>query len=81
MSSAGGRRIEDLLITASVSAAMRSRMSEPMKSSPNRRRRSFPYKLKARPMRSKPGLDLDRARDLAGRLEDEEHLHETSAGK
>jgi Ribbon-helix-helix protein, copG family len=39
------------------------------------------YKLKPRPMRPKPGLDLDRARDLADRLEDEEVLRKTSVGK
>jgi hypothetical protein len=32
-------------------------------------------------MRSKPGLDLDRARDLADRLEDEEKRRKMSAGQ
>jgi hypothetical protein len=50
-----------------------------MKSTANERHRSFPYKLKPRPMRSKPGLDMDRARDLASRLEDEEKIRKTSA--
>jgi hypothetical protein len=40
-----------------------------------------PYKLSPRSMRAKPGLDLDRARDLADRLEDEEVLRKTSVGK
>lgn len=40
-----------------------------------------PYKLKPRPMRARPGLDLDRARDRADRLEDEEVLRKTSVGK
>ncbi len=40
-----------------------------------------PYKLKPRPMRPKPGLDFDQARDLAYRLEDEEVLRKTSVGK
>jgi hypothetical protein len=40
-----------------------------------------PYKLKSRPMRAKRGLDLDQARDLADRLEDEEVLRKTSVGK
>jgi hypothetical protein len=40
-----------------------------------------PYKLRPRSMRAKPGLDLDRARDLADRLEDEEVLRKTSVGK
>jgi hypothetical protein len=32
-------------------------------------------------MRAKRGLDLDQARDLADRLEDEEVLRKTSVGK
>jgi hypothetical protein len=40
-----------------------------------------PYELKPRPMRAKHGLDLDQARDLADRLEDEEILRKTSVGK
>lgn len=40
-----------------------------------------PYKLKPRPMRAKRGLELDQARDLADRLEDEEVLRKTSVGK
>ncbi|HEX3362254.1 MAG TPA: CopG family transcriptional regulator [Solirubrobacterales bacterium] len=40
-----------------------------------------PYKLRPRSMRAKPGLDLDRARELADRLEDEEVLRKTSVGK
>ena len=40
-----------------------------------------PYRVKPRPMRAKPGLDLDRARDLADRLEDEEVLRKMSLRK
>ena len=40
-----------------------------------------PYKLKSHAMRAKPGLDFDRARDLADRLEDEEILRKMSVGK
>ena len=40
-----------------------------------------PYRLRPRSMRAKPGLDLDRARKLADRLEDEEILRKTSVGK
>jgi hypothetical protein len=39
------------------------------------------YRLKPRRMRAKPGLDLDQARDLADRLEDEEVLRKMSVGK
>lgn len=42
---------------------------------------SSTYRLEPRPMRAKPGLDLDRARDLADRLEDEEVLRKMSVGK
>lgn len=40
-----------------------------------------PYRVRARPMGAKPGLDLDQARHLADRLEDEEVLRKTSVGK
>jgi hypothetical protein len=39
------------------------------------------YRVQARPMRAKPGLDLDQARDLADRIEDEEVLRKMSVGK
>jgi hypothetical protein len=39
------------------------------------------YRVQPRPMRSKPGLDLDQARHLADRLEDEEVLRKMSVGK
>jgi hypothetical protein len=39
------------------------------------------YRVEPRPMRAKPGLDLDQARHLADRLEDEEVLRKTSVGK
>jgi hypothetical protein len=40
-----------------------------------------PYEVRPRPMRAKPGLDLDQARDLVDRLEDEEILRKMSVGK
>lgn len=40
-----------------------------------------PYRVKPRAMRAKPGLDLDQARHLADRLEDEEVLRKMSVGK
>lgn len=40
-----------------------------------------PYRVRPRPMGAKPGLDLDRARDLADRLEGEEVLRKMSVGK
>jgi len=42
---------------------------------------SSAYHVPARPMRAKPGLDLDQARHLADRLEDEEVLRKMSVGK
>jgi hypothetical protein len=39
------------------------------------------YRVRPRRMRAKPGLDLDQARDLADRLEDEEVLRKMSMGK
>jgi hypothetical protein len=39
------------------------------------------YRIHPRPMRAKPGLDLDQARHLADRLEDEEVLRKMSVGK
>ncbi|HEY2479580.1 MAG TPA: hypothetical protein VGI17_12735 [Solirubrobacterales bacterium] len=42
---------------------------------------SSPYRMKPRRMKAKPGLDLDQARDLADRLEDEEVLRKMSVGK
>lgn len=39
------------------------------------------YRIQPRPMRAKPGLDLDQARDLADRLEDEEIMRKMSVGK
>lgn len=42
---------------------------------------SSPYRLKPRRMGAKPGLDLDQARELADRLEDEEVLRKMSVGK
>jgi hypothetical protein len=39
------------------------------------------YRVPSRPMRAKPGLDLDQARHLADRLEDEEVLRKMSVGK
>ena len=39
------------------------------------------YRVPSRPMRAKPGLDLDRARHLADRLEDEEVLRKMSVRK
>jgi hypothetical protein len=39
------------------------------------------YRLRPRRLRAKPGLDLDQARDLADRLEDEEVLRKMSTGK
>jgi hypothetical protein len=39
------------------------------------------YRVPSRPMRAKRGLDLDQARHLADRLEDEEVLRKTSVGK
>jgi hypothetical protein len=42
---------------------------------------SSPYRIQPRPMGAKPGLDLDQARDLADRLEDEEVLRKMSVGK
>jgi hypothetical protein len=40
-----------------------------------------PYRVPSRSMRAKRGLDLDQARELADRLEDEEVLRKTSVGK
>ncbi|HEY2055233.1 MAG TPA: hypothetical protein VGH14_14975 [Solirubrobacterales bacterium] len=40
-----------------------------------------PYRVRPRPMKAKRGLDLDRARGLADRLEDEEVLRKMSVGK
>jgi hypothetical protein len=40
-----------------------------------------PYRVKPRRMKAKPGLDLDQARDVADRLEDEEVLRKMSVGK
>jgi hypothetical protein len=40
-----------------------------------------PYRVPSRSMGAKPGLDLDQARDLADRLEDEEVLRKMSVGK
>jgi hypothetical protein len=40
-----------------------------------------PYRLEPHAMRAKPGLDLDQARDLADRLEDEEVARKTSLRK
>jgi hypothetical protein len=39
------------------------------------------YRVRPRPMRAKPGLDLDQARDVADRLEDEEVLRKMSMRK
>ena len=39
------------------------------------------YRVAARPMRAKPGLDLDQARHLADRLEDEEVVRKMSVRK
>ena len=39
------------------------------------------YRVKPRRMGAKPGFDLDQARDLADRLEDEEVLRKMSVGK
>jgi hypothetical protein len=39
------------------------------------------YRVQPRPMRAKPELDLDQARHLADRLEDEEVLRKMSVGK
>jgi hypothetical protein len=40
-----------------------------------------PYRVTPRSMKAKPGLDLDQARDLADRLEDEEVLRKMSVRK
>lgn len=39
------------------------------------------YRVRPRRMRAKPGLDLDQARHLADRLEDEEVVRKMSVGK
>jgi len=44
-------------------------------------RSTSPYRVRPRPMRAKPGLDLDQARHLADRLEDEEVVRKMSVGK
>jgi len=40
-----------------------------------------PYRLKPRPLRARPGIDLDRALSLAGELEDAEILRKLSLRK
>lgn len=40
-----------------------------------------PYRLTARPLRSRPGIDLNRALALAGELEDAEILRKLSLRK
>jgi hypothetical protein len=40
-----------------------------------------PYRIEPRPMRAKRGLDLDQARHLADRLEDEEVIRKMSLRK
>lgn len=42
---------------------------------------SSAYRVRPRPMRAKPGIDLDRAREVADRLEDEEVLRKMSLRK
>jgi hypothetical protein len=42
---------------------------------------SSTYRVRPRPLRAKPGLDLDQARHLADRLEDEEVIRKMSVGK
>jgi hypothetical protein len=42
---------------------------------------SAPYRVPSRSMRAKRGLELDQARELADRLEDEEALRKMSIGK
>lgn len=45
------------------------------------RQNAAPYRVEPRPMRAKPGLDLDQARHLADRLEDEEVIRKMSLRK
>lgn len=40
-----------------------------------------PFRIEARPLRLRPGVDLDRALDLAARLEDEETLRKLELRK
>ncbi len=40
-----------------------------------------PYRMKSRPMGIKPGLDLDKALQIADRLEDDEIVRKLSLGK
>ena len=40
-----------------------------------------PFRVNARPMGAKPGINLDKALQIAGRLEDEEILRKMSLGK
>jgi hypothetical protein len=40
-----------------------------------------PYRVRPRPMRAKRGLDIDKARSLADKLEDEEVLRKISLRK
>lgn len=40
-----------------------------------------PFRVRPRPMRATPGLDLDKSLQIAGRLEDEEVLRKISLRK